>query len=128
MACVLTHRQHGLARAAMRQVKLKDVVEFVSATLAANAAQAVLSPSVEAALAPVREALLGAVLDAGRPSAHAPEDSAAAKQLPLNARLSAMAEPRLGAVTVEVGAHCRNAVIIMADMLLSLSVQLLQKH
>ncbi len=89
---------------AMWQVKLKDVVDFVAATLASNGARAVLAPSVDTALAPVENALSAAVQDASRPE-FGSEDGSAARAL-ITARLSAMAEPRLGAVATEVGVAC----------------------
>ena len=73
-------------RDALRQVKMKDVVEFVAATLAANAARVVLSPSVETALASVKEALLEAVPDPGSPRSPTAKDGVAARQLRINAR------------------------------------------
>jgi len=102
--------QVQLVELAMRQVKLKDVVDFVAATLASNGARAVLNPSVETALAPVKDALSAAVQDASHPN-FGSEDGSAARSL-ITARLSAMAEPRLGAVAIEVGAACRITVTI----------------
>jgi hypothetical protein len=81
-------------------VKLKDVVDFVAATLAANGARAVLRASVVTALAPVEQAL-AAELPAIRAPATA-EDGVAVTHQMINARLSALAEPRLGAVTIQV--------------------------
>ena len=81
-------------------MKLNDVVDFVAATLAANGARAVLRASVVTSLAPVEQALAAELPTVRAPSPA--EDGVAVTHQMIHARLSAMAEPRLGAVTVEV--------------------------
>ena len=92
----------AIHRMNLPQLKLKDIVDFVAATLAANGARAVLPASVAEALAPVEHVLAAELHAAAQLPAPVDEGVGFKHHSHVNARLSALTEPRLGAVTTEV--------------------------